>query len=279
LVARLERRLRASLEGGADARKRWRRARARRRHGGRVIAAGDLDGRRPARHGPRRTAAEGARGRDRPTVARGRDPVGRDASGNAAYRPTPRGGAAPPSERVAPVSERSGAGRPPDSAAGRLSTPRSNQRNWTAIASSLRVRLRSAAAREPLAMRVAQAEHRHGHIGSAADWARNGARPRRDIPEAFVIVAHAEWVRAHAQAAAGATGVTSPLAPRGWHARRRAARCAPRADPPLPRRFLRHAEAHPDGRAPATFAQVSPRRLDSSTGLPADVRRHLASSG
>jgi hypothetical protein len=67
-------------------------------------------------------------------------------------------------------------------------------------------------------MRVAQAQHRRGHIAIAADWARKALALDADIPEAFVIVAHAERDAGHERDAAAAYRRYLALAPRGWHA-------------------------------------------------------------
>jgi predicted TPR repeat methyltransferase len=65
---------------------------------------------------------------------------------------------------------------------------------------------------------VAQAQHRRGHIASAADWARKALALDAEIPEAFVIVARAEVGGGHPRAAADAYRRYLTLAPRGWHA-------------------------------------------------------------
>ena len=67
-------------------------------------------------------------------------------------------------------------------------------------------------------MRVAQAQHRRGQIALAAGWARKALALDADIPEAFVIVAHAERSAGHEQAAADAYRRYLTLAPHGWHA-------------------------------------------------------------
>ena len=74
-----------------------------------------------------------------------------------------------------------------------------------AVASTCAAAFEEARPRESaLAMRVAQAQHRRGHIATAADWARKALALDADIPEAFVIVARAEASEGHARPAAGA---------------------------------------------------------------------------
>jgi hypothetical protein len=92
------------------------------------------------------------------------------------------------------------------------------QRNWTAIASTCAVAFEARPRESALAMRVAQAQHRRGHTATAAGWARKALALDADIPEAFVIVAHAEGSAGHARRAAEAYRRYLALAPRGWHA-------------------------------------------------------------
>jgi Tfp pilus assembly protein PilF len=67
-------------------------------------------------------------------------------------------------------------------------------------------------------MRVAQAQHRRGHLATAADWARKALALDANIPEAFVIVARAELGADHDRAADDDYRRYLALAPRGWHA-------------------------------------------------------------
>jgi hypothetical protein len=123
-----------------------------------------------------------------------------------------------PSEAVAPT-ERSGPAVPGDSGAEvALCDAAFEQRNWTAIASTCAAAFGARPQESALAMRVAQAQHRRGHIATAAGWARKALALDADIPEAFVIVARAEVGAGHALAAADAYGRYLTLAPRGWHA-------------------------------------------------------------
>jgi hypothetical protein len=102
------------------------------------------------------------------------------------------------------------------------------QRNWAAIASTCTAAFAARPQDSALAMRVAQAEHRRGHVAAAADWARKAIALDKEIPEAFVIVARAEVAEGHARAAADTYQRYLALAPRGWHAAeaRRAVRAA-----------------------------------------------------
>jgi hypothetical protein len=104
------------------------------------------------------------------------------------------------------------------------------ERNWTAIASTCAAAFEARPHESALAMRMAQAEHRHGHIAAAGGWARKALALDADIPEAYVIVAHADVAAGEARAAADAYRHYLALAPRGWHApeARRALRAAER---------------------------------------------------
>jgi hypothetical protein len=92
------------------------------------------------------------------------------------------------------------------------------QRNWPAIASTCAVAFEARPREGALAMRVAQAEHRRGHVALAADWARKALAIDASAPEAYVIVAHAERAAGREDAAAEAYRRYLTLAPRGWHA-------------------------------------------------------------
>jgi hypothetical protein len=92
------------------------------------------------------------------------------------------------------------------------------QRDWTAIASTCAAAFEARPEESALAMRVAQAQHRRGHIADAAVWARKALALDADIPEALVIVAHGERGAGHPRAAAEAYRRYLTLAPRGWHA-------------------------------------------------------------
>jgi hypothetical protein len=102
------------------------------------------------------------------------------------------------------------------------------QRSWSTIASTCAAAFQARPQDSALAMRVAQAEHRRGHVATAADWARKALAIDAEIPEAFVIVARAEVAAGHARAGADAYQRYLALAPRGWHAAeaRRALRAA-----------------------------------------------------
>lgn len=92
------------------------------------------------------------------------------------------------------------------------------QRNWTAITATCSAAFELHPQDGALAMRVAQAHHRHGRVATAAEWARKAIAIDADTPEAFVIVAHAEAGAGHPRAASDAYRRYLALAPRGWHA-------------------------------------------------------------
>lgn len=69
-----------------------------------------------------------------------------------------------------------------------------------------------------LALTVAQALHRRGRIAEAATWAERVLDLDPQMPEAFVIVAHAAEQTGEAGKAATAYRQYLSLAPRGWHA-------------------------------------------------------------
>lgn len=82
-----------------------------------------------------------------------------------------------------------------------------------------------------LAMRVAQAEHRGGHIAESGTWAQRAIAIDANLPEAYAIVARAEAHAGNPHAEAAAYRHYLTLAPRGWHASeaRRALALAPLA--------------------------------------------------
>jgi hypothetical protein len=102
------------------------------------------------------------------------------------------------------------------------------QRNWTAIAATCAPAFAARPSESMFAMRVAQAEHRRGHVAIAADWARKALAVDKNLAEAYVLVARAEKDAGHASATTDAYRRYLELAPRGWHAReaRRALRAA-----------------------------------------------------
>ena len=69
-----------------------------------------------------------------------------------------------------------------------------------------------------LALKMAQAEHARAHYAVAGDWAKRALALDNTLPEAFVIVAHAEASAGHPEAATRAFRQYLVLAPRGWHA-------------------------------------------------------------
>jgi tetratricopeptide (TPR) repeat protein len=69
-----------------------------------------------------------------------------------------------------------------------------------------------------IALRVAQAQHARGRLPEAGEWANRVIALDPSLPEAFVIVAHAEAHAGHPGAAADAYRRYLALAPRGWHA-------------------------------------------------------------
>jgi hypothetical protein len=213
--------LRASLEAVRSAQTAAR-ARARREtRWARVIAASALMAigatAWAAAHRPPRTGAVATS----PRIAAAAAPV---ATPEAAPAIAPAPLEAPPAERPAPSerlapSERSGAAVSGD-VGGQVAPCDAAfaQRNWSAIASTCATAFGARPQDGALAMRVAQAQHRRGHIATAAEWARKALALDADIPEAFVIVAHAEVGAGHARAAGDAYQRYLALAPRGWHA-------------------------------------------------------------
>jgi hypothetical protein len=220
--------LRASLEAVRSAQAAAR-ARARREtRWARGIAAGALmavaatawaAAHRPTRA---RAGATGAR-----VVAAGAPSVAPHAAPSIA--PSPQ--EPPPSGWPAPSKAlpRSGAAVPGDSGGQVAACDAAlEQRSWTTVASTCAAAFEARPGESALAMRVAQAQHRRGHLATAADWARKALAVDADIPEAFVIIARAEVGAGHAQPAADAYRRYLTLAPRGWHAAE--ARRALRAD-------------------------------------------------
>jgi len=133
-------------------------------------------------------------------------------------RESPPAGRPAPSGAV-PPTERSGATVPGDSGAEiALCDAAFEQRSWTTVASTCAAAFEAAPRQSALAMRVAQAQHRRGHLATAADWARKALAVDADIPEAFVIIARADVGAGHPQTAADAYRRYLTLAPRGWHA-------------------------------------------------------------
>jgi hypothetical protein len=123
-----------------------------------------------------------------------------------------------PSEAVAPT-ERSGVAIPGDSGGQvALCDAAFEQRSWKAVASTCATAFEARPRESALAMRVAQAQHRRGHLATAADWARRALALDAGIPEAFVIIARAEVDAGHARPAADAYRRYLTLAPRGRHA-------------------------------------------------------------
>jgi hypothetical protein len=122
-----------------------------------------------------------------------------------------------PPEVVAPT-ERSGRAVPRDDGAERAACDAAfSQRSWPAVATTCAAAF-EARPDSALAMRVAQAEHRRGLIAVAAGWARKALALDAELPEAFVIVAHAEAGAGRSGSAAEAYRRYLALAPRGWHA-------------------------------------------------------------
>jgi hypothetical protein len=123
-----------------------------------------------------------------------------------------------PSETVHPT-ERSRAAVPRDSSGQVAACDAAfEQRSWTAVASTCAAAFEARPRQSALAMRVAQAQHRRGHLETAADWARKALAVDADIPEAFVIIARADVGAGHPQTAADGYRRYLALAPRGWHA-------------------------------------------------------------
>ncbi|HVZ72397.1 MAG TPA: hypothetical protein VHJ20_08475 [Polyangia bacterium] len=91
------------------------------------------------------------------------------------------------------------------------------QRNWPAVAAACAGAF-EARHDGALAMRIAQAEHRRGHLDVAADWARKALALDAKIPEAYVLVARADVAAGQRRDATDAYKRYLELAPRGWHA-------------------------------------------------------------
>jgi tetratricopeptide (TPR) repeat protein len=92
------------------------------------------------------------------------------------------------------------------------------QRDWPAVASTCAAAFEARPRDAALAMRIAQAEHRRGHVAVAADWAHKAIGLDASLPEAYVLVARADVAAGDARAAADAYRRYLDLAPRGWHA-------------------------------------------------------------
>jgi tetratricopeptide (TPR) repeat protein len=94
----------------------------------------------------------------------------------------------------------------------------SEQRDWPAVASTCAAAFEARPGDAALAMRIAQAEHRRGHVAVAADWARKALALDASLPEAYVLVGRAAVAAGDTRAAADAYRRYLDLAPRGWHA-------------------------------------------------------------
>jgi hypothetical protein len=92
------------------------------------------------------------------------------------------------------------------------------ERRWPAVATTCADAFAALPADSALAMRVAQAEHRRGHVADAAVWAQKALALNAGLPEAYVLVGRAEKTAGNARAAAEAYRHYLTLAPRGWHA-------------------------------------------------------------
>ncbi len=133
-------------------------------------------------------------------------------------RESPPAGRPAPFEAVPPISRSGAAVRGDSGGQVALCDAAFEQRSWTAVASTCAAAFEARPRESPLAMRVAQAQHRRGHLAIAADWARKALARDADIPEAFVIIARAEVGAGHPRAAGDAYRRYLTLAPRGWHA-------------------------------------------------------------
>ncbi|HVT09982.1 MAG TPA: hypothetical protein VHO67_21120, partial [Polyangia bacterium] len=67
------------------------------------------------------------------------------------------------------------------------------------------------------ALAVAQAEHAHGRLAEAAQWANRALAVDPNAAEGYVIVARAERQEGHQPQALAAYRHYLELAPRGWH--------------------------------------------------------------
>jgi hypothetical protein len=92
------------------------------------------------------------------------------------------------------------------------------EHRWPSVATSCAAAFKASPVDSAIAMRVAQAEHRLGHVAIAGEWARNAIALDDSIAEAFVILARAEAQAGHPQATSTAYRRYLALAPHGWHA-------------------------------------------------------------
>src|SRR5262249_34333406 len=70
-----------------------------------------------------------------------------------------------------------------------------------------------------LALAVAHAEHAHGRVSAAADWAQRALALDPTAAEAYVLIAPADLKNGHREEARTAYPRYLALAPRGWHLR------------------------------------------------------------
>jgi hypothetical protein len=68
-----------------------------------------------------------------------------------------------------------------------------------------------------LALAVAQAEHAHGHLAEAAQWAKRALAIDPKAAEAYVLIARADMEDGRREDAGAAYRRYLELAPRGWH--------------------------------------------------------------
>jgi len=92
------------------------------------------------------------------------------------------------------------------------------EHRWQSVATSCAAAFKARPLDSAIAMRVAQAQHRLGHVAAAGEWARNAIALDDSIAEAFVILARAEGQAGHPRATATAYRRYLALAPHGWHA-------------------------------------------------------------
>jgi hypothetical protein len=91
------------------------------------------------------------------------------------------------------------------------------EHRWTSVATACAAAFQQRPRDSALAMRVAQAQHRRGYLADAGQWASRAIALDADLPEAFVIQAHAAALAGETGAATTAYRRYLALAPHGWH--------------------------------------------------------------
>ena len=94
----------------------------------------------------------------------------------------------------------------------------SAERQWATVISACETAFAAGAPDGALALRIAQAHHRLGHLAASGQWAREAIAANPELPEAYPILARAEAADGNRRAATAAYRRYLDLAPRGWHA-------------------------------------------------------------